>query len=75
MQKHEIEWEKCVNVCSDASRATDGKIAEAITLMKCVAPESTTSSHCLLYRHALAVKIMPTSLKNVRSSSTNHQLY
>lgn len=64
MQKHEIEWEKCVDVCSDASRAMDGKIAEAVTLIKYVAPEST-SSHCLLYRHALAVKIMPASLKNV----------
>ena len=64
MQKHEIEWEKCVDVCSDASRAMDGKIAEAVTLIKYVAPEST-SSHCLLYRHALAVKTMPTSLKNV----------
>lgn len=64
MQKHEIEWEKCVDVCSDASRAMDGKIAEAVTLIKYVAPEST-SSHCLLYRHALAVKTMPASLKNV----------
>lgn len=68
MQRHEIEWEKCVDVCSDASRAMDGKIAEAVTFIKYVAPEST-SSHCLLYRHALAVKIMPTTLKNVLDRS------
>lgn len=41
----------------------DGKIAEAVTL-KHVVPERT-SSHSLLYRHTLAVKIMPLSVKNV----------
>lgn len=64
MQKHEIEWKKCVDVCSDSSRAVDGKIAEAVTLIRYVTPEST-SSYCLVYRHALAVQIMPTSLNNV----------
>jgi hypothetical protein len=41
----------------------DGKIAEAVTLEH-VAP-GRISSHCLLYRHALAVKIMPPSVENV----------
>lgn len=41
----------------------DGKIAEAVTL-KHVAPERT-SSHYLLYRHTLAVKIMPLSVQSV----------
>ena len=63
MQRHEIEQKKCVDVCSAASRVVDGKIAEAVTLEH-VAP-GRTSSHCLLYRHALAVKIMPPSVENV----------
>lgn len=65
MQKRETEWGKCAGVCSDASRAMDGKVAGAVvTWIKYVAPEST-GSHCLLYRRALAVKIMPRPLENV----------
>lgn len=56
MQRHETELKKC-DVCSDACRVVDGTIAEAVTL-KHVVPERT-SSHYLLYRHTLAVKIMP----------------
>lgn len=40
LQRHEIEWKKCVDVCSDACRVVDGKIAEAVTL-KHVVPERT----------------------------------
>lgn len=64
MQNCEIEWGKCAGVCSDASRGVDRKIAGTVTWIKYVAPESTRS-HCLLHRHALAVKIMPTSLENM----------
>lgn len=74
MQRHEIEWKKCVDVCSDASKAMNGKIAEAVTLIKYVAPEST-SSHCLLYRHALAVKIMSPSLRNVPDQAVHVIIY
>lgn len=75
MQRHETEQKKC-DVCSDACRAVDGTIAEAVTL-KHVASERT-SSHYLLYRHTLAVKIMSLSVKSVLDQavhSINYQKF
>uniref|UniRef100_K7FJM3 Zinc finger BED-type containing 5 n=1 Tax=Pelodiscus sinensis TaxID=13735 RepID=K7FJM3_PELSI len=60
MKTHQISWEKCVDVCSDGAKAMVGTVAGA----KNVAP-NCTSSHCILHRHALVVKNISPSLKNV----------
>uniref|UniRef100_K7G4R7 DUF4371 domain-containing protein n=1 Tax=Pelodiscus sinensis TaxID=13735 RepID=K7G4R7_PELSI len=64
MKTHQIRWEKCVDVCSDGAKAMVGTVAGAVTRIKNVAP-NCTSSHCILHRHALVVKNISPSLKNV----------
>uniref|UniRef100_A0A8C0H0I0 Zinc finger BED domain-containing protein 5 n=1 Tax=Chelonoidis abingdonii TaxID=106734 RepID=A0A8C0H0I0_CHEAB len=62
IRKHEINWEKCIDVCTDDARAMIGKMKAAVTRIISVAPEST-KSHCILQRQALAVKKIPAYLK------------
>lgn len=61
---HHIDWSKCIDVCSDGAAAMIGKIKGTITRIKNVAPKCN-SSHCVLHRHALVGKKMPTDLKQV----------
>uniref|UniRef100_K7FP96 DUF4371 domain-containing protein n=1 Tax=Pelodiscus sinensis TaxID=13735 RepID=K7FP96_PELSI len=49
MKTHQISWEKCVDVCSDGAKAMVGTVAGAVTRIKNVAP-NCTSSHCVLHR-------------------------
>uniref|UniRef100_K7GDR9 DUF4371 domain-containing protein n=1 Tax=Pelodiscus sinensis TaxID=13735 RepID=K7GDR9_PELSI len=60
MKTHQISWEKCVDVCSDGAKAMVGTVAGAVTRIKNVAP-NCTSSHCVLHR----LKNISPSLKNV----------
>lgn len=64
MSKHEISWLKLIDVCTDGARAMTGKTAGVIARMKAVAPHCK-SSHCILHRQALAMKGMPSNLKEV----------
>uniref|UniRef100_K7FCX8 DUF4371 domain-containing protein n=1 Tax=Pelodiscus sinensis TaxID=13735 RepID=K7FCX8_PELSI len=64
IKTHQISWEKCVDVCSDGAKAMVGTVAGDVTRIKNVAP-NCTSSHCILHRHALVVKNISPSLKNV----------
>uniref|UniRef100_K7FY10 DUF4371 domain-containing protein n=1 Tax=Pelodiscus sinensis TaxID=13735 RepID=K7FY10_PELSI len=56
---HEIG--KCIDVCSDGTRAMIGKTAKAESQIKDVAPNCTVS-HCVLHRQVLTVKKMPVYL-------------
>ncbi|CAG4987123.1 unnamed protein product [Parnassius apollo] len=60
MTKHHIDWNKCIDVCSDGAAAMVGKIKGTVTRIKEVAPKCS-SSHCVLHRHALVAKKCHTS--------------
>ncbi len=64
MRKHDHDWDKCVNVCSDGAAAMVGKLKGTVSRIKNVAP-NCTSSHCILHRHALVAKNIPPDLKDV----------
>lgn len=64
MSKHHIDWNKCIDVCSDGAAAMIGKVKGTITRIKGVAPKCS-SSHCVLHRHALATMKMSHELKIV----------
>ncbi|XP_072387386.1 zinc finger BED domain-containing protein 5-like [Diabrotica undecimpunctata] len=64
IKKNDIEWSKCVDICSDGAATIVGKIRVAVSRIKVVA-ENTSSTHCILHRHSLATKKMPQDLKEV----------
>lgn len=64
MSEHHIDWNKCIDVCSDGAAAMIGKLKGTVTRIKNVAP-NCSSSHCVLHRHALVAKKMPYELKTV----------
>ncbi|XP_072380944.1 zinc finger BED domain-containing protein 5-like [Diabrotica undecimpunctata] len=68
IRKNDIEWSKCVDICSDGAAATVGKIRGAVSTIKVVA-ENASSSHCILHRHSLVTKKMPQDLKDVLDGS------
>lgn len=61
---HTLSWENCIDVCTDGAKSMVGIIAGAVTRIKRVA-KNCSSSHCILHRHALATKKMPETLKCV----------
>jgi zinc finger BED domain-containing protein 5/7/8/9 len=64
LTENQIPWTNCIDVCTDGARAMTGATAGAIAKIKEKSNE-TTSSHCILHRHALAMKNIPPCLKNV----------
>jgi len=63
-----IPWDNCVDVCTDSMKAVTGKTSGVISRIKQKVKECS-SSHCILHRHALAVKKMLPSLKEVLDES------
>lgn len=62
--ENNIPWTNCIDVCTDGAKAMVEATAGAITKVKEKSKE-IRSSHCILHRHALAMKTVPFSLKNV----------
>jgi hypothetical protein len=50
-----LSWDKCVDICSDGAKSMTGKHCGFIARVKSIVPE-IGSSHCIIHRHALAVK-------------------
>uniref|UniRef100_K7FW21 DUF4371 domain-containing protein n=1 Tax=Pelodiscus sinensis TaxID=13735 RepID=K7FW21_PELSI len=65
MKTHQISWEKCIDVRSDGAKAMVGTVAGAVTRIKKKVAPNCTRNHCILHRHALVVKNISPSLKNV----------
>lgn len=61
---HGISWIKCISVCTDGAKAMVGKLSGAVTRIKNVAKNCSTS-HCILHRYALVTKRISPSLKVV----------
>ena len=64
MSENEIDWKKCVGVCTDGARCMTGKHSGVYAQIKRVAPEAKFV-HCSLHREALAAKGMPENCKIV----------
>lgn len=60
----EIDWNKCVSICSDGARALTGKNSGLITRLKTLIPNAQWV-HCFLHRQALAAKKIPDELHQV----------
>lgn len=60
----ELNWNQCINICTDGAKAMTGKYSGFVARVKNVVPE-IESSHCIIHRQALAVKKIPPVLKNV----------
>ncbi|KAL1265252.1 hypothetical protein QQF64_003279 [Cirrhinus molitorella] len=64
VREHEIEWKKCVGICSDGVRAMTGKHSGLVTKVQAVAPFAVWT-HCMIHKQALAAKKMPPDMKQV----------
>jgi hypothetical protein len=60
----EIDWNKCISICSDGARALSGKNSGLIARLKTLMPNANWV-HCFLHRQALAAKGMPDDLRQV----------
>ncbi|XP_067129250.1 zinc finger BED domain-containing protein 5-like [Centruroides vittatus] len=70
IQSNEIDWKKCIDICTDGAKAMQGPISGVVVRIK-VAHPSCSSSHCILHRENLAVKNIPRSLKDIFKALTN----
>ncbi|KAL0829195.1 hypothetical protein ABMA28_004032 [Loxostege sticticalis] len=66
IEKHGIDWTKCVGISTDGAKAMTGRISGLISMIKNLAPE-VKSVHCALHREALASKKIPDDLKTALS--------
>nr|XP_022902365.1 zinc finger BED domain-containing protein 5-like [Onthophagus taurus] len=57
IETNNIEWTKCIGICTDGSRAMSGTVRELQGLVKDVAPNAAWT-HCCIHRAALAAKGM-----------------
>ena len=64
----DIPWDNCVDVCTDGAKAMTGKTSGVISRIKQKVKECSIS-HCVHHRHALAVKKILPSLKEVLDES------
>ncbi|CAM1331733.1 Uncharacterised protein r2_g4062 [Pycnogonum litorale] len=60
----DLKWENVIGCCTDGAPAMLGTRSGFQALVKKVSP-NVKSTHCMLHRHALAVKTLPSSLSIV----------
>lgn len=61
---YEIDWTKCIAICSDGAKAMTGNKSGLVAKLKSVMP-NVTWIHCFLHRQALASKVLPSDLNDV----------
>ncbi|KAL1281206.1 hypothetical protein QQF64_000009 [Cirrhinus molitorella] len=61
---NEIDWVRCVGICTDGAKSMTGRHKGAVALIRKVAP-SVSWVHCSIHREALATKNMPDELLSV----------
>uniref|UniRef100_UPI00358E5144 protein FAM200C-like n=1 Tax=Myxine glutinosa TaxID=7769 RepID=UPI00358E5144 len=83
--KHELGWERLVGVCTDGAPSMVGCRSGFKAFVKDVAPHASFT-HCMIHRHALAMKTLPPGLREVlsdvvkivnhiRGSATNSRIF
>ncbi len=61
---NEIDWARCVGICTDGAKSMTGRHKGAVAFIRKVAP-SVSWVHCSIHREALATKKMPDELLSV----------
>ncbi|CAB3251550.1 unnamed protein product [Arctia plantaginis] len=61
VKENQLDWSKCVGICSDGARATTGRFLGLVKRIQDIAPEAKCT-HCGINREALACKKIPASL-------------
>uniref|UniRef100_A0A1Y1KZY7 HAT C-terminal dimerisation domain-containing protein n=2 Tax=Photinus pyralis TaxID=7054 RepID=A0A1Y1KZY7_PHOPY len=61
---YDIDWKKCIAVCSDGAKAMTGKNSGLVAKLKSIMP-NVSWTHCFLHRQALAAKVLPSDLNDV----------
>ncbi|XP_055499359.1 protein FAM200C-like [Leucoraja erinacea] len=83
--KHELGWERLVGVCTDGAPSMVGYRSDFKAFVKDVDPH-ISFTHCMIHRHALAMKNLPPGLREVlsdvvkivnhiRGSATNSRIF
>lgn len=70
MTSENIDWKKCIGVCSDGACAMTGKHGGVFVKIKGGGPE-TKFVHCSIHSEALASKKINANLKTVLNESVN----
>jgi hypothetical protein len=60
--ENEIDWSRCIGICTDGATSMTGKHAGFVARTKEVAT-NVTWAHCCIHTQALALKRMPQGLK------------
>ncbi|XP_067137351.1 zinc finger BED domain-containing protein 5-like [Centruroides vittatus] len=60
-----IDWTKCIAVCSDGARAITGKNSGLMKILRDRLIPRAEWTHCFLHRHALVTKNMPENLNQI----------
>lgn len=60
-----IDWTKCIAVCSDGAKAITGKNSGLMKILKDRLIPRAEWTHCFLHRHALVAKNMPENLNQI----------
>lgn len=68
MNKHQLDWTKCVGICTDGAAAMTGRHSGVVIKVLKVAPKAKIT-HCCLHREALVTKRCPENLKVVLSQA------
>ncbi|XP_062565796.1 zinc finger BED domain-containing protein 5-like [Armigeres subalbatus] len=63
-----LEWEKCVGVCTDGARAMCGRNSGVVTRILKLCPNASWT-HCSLHREALVAKTLSDDFKNVLNTT------
>lgn len=61
---YEIDWTKCIAICSDGAKAMTGNQSGLVAKLKSIMP-NVSWTHCFLHRQALAAKVLPSDLNDV----------
>lgn len=64
IRENELNWEKCVGICTDGANAMAGVHKGVVTQVQQVSPKAKFI-HCSLHREALVTKRCPAELKTV----------
>lgn len=64
INKHELNWSKCVSLCTDGARVMSGHKSGVAARVRELSPECLWF-HCSIHKEALAAKNMPNELSSV----------
>ena len=64
LNRWDMNWEKCVGICTDGCPSMTASVKGFVTLVRRSQPNITTT-HCFLHREALVAKALGSELKDV----------